>query len=96
MTTHNEGAPPQKVDALASLSMNELVDRADRLFEYVGLPNQLLADLLDGMAATAASRKDRQCPCGEPVDMSGRISEMLCWRCFLDRKADNQRRRRVS
>jgi hypothetical protein len=96
MTSHNEGAPPHKVAALANLNVGELVDRADRLFDHVGLPNQLLADLLDGMAATAASRKDRQCPCGEPVDMTGRTYEMLCWRCFLDKKAEGQRRRRVS
>jgi hypothetical protein len=96
VTSHNEGAPPQKISALATLSVRELAVRADRLFEFVGLPDELLADLLDGMAATAASRKDRLCPCGEPVDMTGRTYEMLCWRCFLDRKADGQRRRRVS
>jgi hypothetical protein len=96
MTSHNEGAPPHKVADLATLSVDELVARADRLFDYVGLPDQLLADLLDGMAATAASRKDRLCPCGEPVDMTGRTYEMVCWRCFLDKKADTQKRRRVS
>jgi hypothetical protein len=96
MTSHNEGAPPQKVAALATLSVSELVARAERLFEYVGLPDELLAELLDGIAETAANRRDRVCPCGEPVDMTGRTHEMLCWRCFLDKKADSERRRRVS
>jgi hypothetical protein len=96
MTSHNEGAPPHKVAALAGLSVSELAARADNLFDYVGLPDELLGDLLDGMAETAANRKARLCTCGGPVDMTGRTYEMLCWRCLLDKKADGKRRRRVS
>jgi hypothetical protein len=91
---HNPGVSPERLAVLCAMSLEDHLERAERNIEAIGLPPPVLRHLFEEMADIIAARINRRCACGAPVDISGRTYEMMCWRCFLDYKASQQRKRK--